>query len=147
MSKILLIILLTTQAFAIEFKNGKFVSEKGTKEETIVYQQDTVKWFLVAVAGNGEKSKTALPKKSRFQMPEDFFCKVAYETQPIGDKILGKLNVRSKVLYCEFKSNKRKIDFHSICFLDEKKSLPMELFGKAGKPGSMYLECEPKLIK
>ena len=147
MKKIFLTLLFISQAQAIDFKDGKYISERGTKKETIVYQQDTVKWFLATVASNGTKSRTALPKKNQFQMSEDLFCKVAYETQPTGDEMLGKMNVRSKVLNCEFKSNQRKIDFHTLCFLDEKKSVPMESFGKVGKPGSMYLDCEPKLLR
>jgi len=145
MKKILLLLLIT-QAHAIDFTDGKFINKKGTKEETIVYQQDTVQWFITTVADNAKTTRVALPKKNQFQMSEDFFCKVAYETQPIGDKMLGKMNVRSKAIYCQFKSNQRKIDFHTLCFLDKKKSLPMESFGKAGKPESMYLECEPKLF-
>lgn len=145
--KLLIFLLFVANANAIEFKDGQYVDAKGTKKETIVFQEDTVQWFLSTVASNGEKTKTPLPKKDQFQMSEDFFCKIAYETQPIGSEMLGKMNVRSKVLHCEFKSVQKKFDFHTLCMLDDKKSVAMESFGEAGKAGSMYLECEPKLLK
>lgn len=141
MKYLFLILLITADLYAQDFKNGKFVNNKGTKEETIVYQKDSVEWFLVTVADSGEKTKLPITNRSKFQLSKDFSCQVAYETNPIGDEMFKKENVRSKVVYCKFSTGK-KYDFHSMCFLNKKKSVPFEGFGKLGKAGSMYLECK-----